>query len=74
MVSHGYGLLGGGRGGGGGWYAFWTNPRGLVTCRLMPERFPSVSCYTDDTRSHRCPGVQLCVGSNRNWPVFLKRP
>ena len=30
--------------------------------------------YTDDTRSHRRPGAQLCVGSSRNWSVFQESP
>ena len=30
--SHGNGGLGGGRDGGGGRYAFWTKPKGLVVC------------------------------------------
>ena len=41
VVCHGYGGLGGGRDGGGGWYACETNLRGLVACREMPEHFPS---------------------------------
>ena len=41
VVSHGYGGLGGGMDGGGGWYAYRALPRGLVACREMPERFPS---------------------------------
>ena len=39
VVSHGYGVLGGVRDGGGEWYACRTKPR--VTCREMPEHFQS---------------------------------
>ena len=42
VVSHGYGGLGGGMDGGGGWYACRTMPRGLVACQKMPEHFLSV--------------------------------
>ena len=35
--SHGYGGLGGGRAGGGGWYACGTKPGGVVKCREMLE-------------------------------------
>ena len=41
VVSHGYSGLGGGRDGGGPWYACGTKPEGLVACREMPEHFPS---------------------------------
>ena len=41
VISHGYGGFGGGRGGGVGWYACGTKPRGLVACLEMPEHFPS---------------------------------
>ena len=41
VVSHGYGGLGGGRDGGGGWYACRTKPRGLVACQEMPGHFLS---------------------------------
>ena len=40
-VCHGYGGLGGGRDGGGGWYAC-DKAEGLVACREMPEHFLSV--------------------------------
>ena len=39
VVSYGYGGLGGGRDGGGGWYACGT--MGLVACWEMPEHFLS---------------------------------
>ena len=42
VIGHGYGGLGGGRDGGGGWYACKTKPGGLVACRKMLEHFPSV--------------------------------
>ena len=41
VVSHGYGGLGVGGDGGGGWYAWGTKPGGLVACLEMPEHFPS---------------------------------
>ena len=41
VVSHGYGSFGGGRDGGGGWYACRTKPSALVACREMPEHFSS---------------------------------
>ena len=40
VVSHGYGRLGGGSDGGGGWYACWIK-LGVVTCRKMPEHLLS---------------------------------
>ena len=42
--SHGCGGLDGGRAGGGGLYACGTKPRGLVTCREMPEHY-SLFCF-----------------------------
>ena len=42
VVSNGYGGFGGGRDGGGRWYACRTKPRGLVACREMSEHLPSV--------------------------------
>ena len=30
--------------------------------------------YTDYTRSYHHPVAQFCVGSSRNWSVFLERP
>ena len=42
VISHSYGWLGGGRDGGGDWYAFFIRPGGLVACREMPEHFLSV--------------------------------
>ena len=48
--------------------------KGLDACREMPENCPSARRYTDDTRSHRCPGAQLWLWSSRNWLVFQKRP
>ena len=45
VVSHGHGGLGGGRDGGGGWYACGTKTRerrktrGLIERRQMPEHF-----------------------------------
>ena len=41
VVSHGYGGLGGGRDGGGGWHRCWTKSIGLVACLEMPEHFLS---------------------------------
>ena len=41
VVSDGYGGLGGGRDGDGGWYACRTKSGGLVTCRDLPEHFLS---------------------------------
>ena len=74
VVSHGYGGLGRVRDGGGGWQACETKPRRLIACREMSERFLSTWRYTDGTRLHRCPGVQLWLRSSRNWSVFLERP
>ena len=39
VVSHGYGGLGGGRDGGGGWYSCGTKPGGLVAFWEMLEHF-----------------------------------
>ena len=39
VASHGYG---GGRDGGGGWFACGTNPSGMVAYHEMPEHVPSV--------------------------------
>ena len=47
---------------------------GIVVCLEMPEHFPSARRYTDDTRSHRCPGSQLWVWLNRNWSILLEMP
>ena len=41
VVSRGCGGLGGGRDGGGDWYAWETKPRVLVACRESQEHFPS---------------------------------
>ena len=41
VVSYGYGGLGGGRDGSGGWYTYGTKPRRLVACLEMPEHIPS---------------------------------
>ena len=41
VISHGYGGLGGGWNGGSGRFACGTKSRGLVSCREMPEHFPS---------------------------------
>ena len=73
IVSHGSGGFGGGMDEEGGWYACGTNQRWLVEFREMSEHIPSARRYTDDTRSHRCPGAQLWVGSSPNWSVFLER-
>ena len=37
MVSHGHGELGGGRDGGGRWYACGSKPRRLVACGTKPR-------------------------------------
>ena len=42
VVDHVHSGLGGGRDGGGGWYACGTRPRELVAMKEMPEHFPSV--------------------------------
>ena len=39
VVSHGYGGLGVGKNGGGGWYVCETKPTGLGACQEMPEHF-----------------------------------
>ena len=41
VVIHGYGWLGVGRDGGGGWHAFGIKLRELVVGRDMPEHFQS---------------------------------
>ena len=41
VVSHGYGVFGGDRDGGGAWYASGTKPWGLVAYREKLEHFPS---------------------------------
>ena len=46
---------------------------GLVECREMMEHYQSARWYTDNTRSHRCPGTQLWVWLRRKWAVFLER-
>ena len=40
VVSHGYGGLGEGREGGGGWLVLGQNLEGVVACWQMPEHFP----------------------------------
>ena len=46
----------------------WSHDgRCCSTSRVLGE-------VTDDTRSHRCPGAQLWLGSSRNWSVFMERP
>ena len=70
VVTHGYGVLGGGSDGVGGWYACGTKLVGGVACRERPEHFPSARRCNDDSQSHRHPGAQLWVGSSLNWSVF----
>ena len=41
VVSHGYGELGGGRDGSGGWYACGEKPGVVVDCQVMPEHILS---------------------------------
>ena len=43
VVGHGYGGLGWDGDGSCGWYACEIEPVRLVTCREMPEHFPSTS-------------------------------
>ena len=71
VVSYAFGGLGGGRDGGGGSYAYGRKSRLLIACREMSEHFLSARYCTDGTRSHHHSGVELWVGSSRNWSVFL---
>ena len=66
VVGRGYGGLGGGMDGGGGWYACRTKRGWLATCREMPDHLPSIRLYTDDSQSYRHPGAQLLVAIGRS--------
>ena len=52
VVSDGYGRLGGGCDGGGGWFACRTKTKGLLECRQMIPRFPTCEVKTLMTPDH----------------------
>ena len=63
VVSHGYGGLGGGMDGGGGWHACGTKPRGLDTCRALLVRGDKLM-----TPPSRCAALGMAESESVGFP------